>query len=415
MDRQVIDDLDLSGKRVLTRVDFNVPIADGKVIDDTRIEAALPTIKKIIGDKGKLILMSHLGRPNGEAKEEFSLKPVCQRLSELIGQDVKMAPDCIGESIVNLVNGLTDGKVLLLENTRFHKEETANDAEFANQLANLGDVYINDAFGTAHRAHASTQGVAKLIKESAAGYLMQSEVENLTKLLESAEMPYVTILGGAKVSDKLKVIHNLVTRVSAMLIGGGMAYTFLKAKQVGVGNSILDEERIAMAYNSMVVAQNPHPYKKMQFLLPEDHIIANGKADPGFKTSDDAEIPADWRGVDIGPKTIARFKEIVNEAKTIFWNGPMGIFEDDNFAKGTNEIAMAVAQATDRGAFTVVGGGDSIAAIEKAGVKDKISHVSTGGGASLEFLGGIDLPGIMALAKAKKKAEPARQEGEGEG
>ncbi len=412
MDRQVIDDLDLSGKRVLTRVDFNVPIADGKVIDDTRIEAALPTIKKIIGDKGKLILMSHLGRPKGEAKEEFRLKPVCERLSELIGQDVKMATDCVGESIENLANGLADGKVLLLENTRFHKEETANDAEFAKQLANLGDVYINDAFGAAHRAHASTQGVAKLIKESGAGYLMQSEVENLTKLLENAEKPYVVILGGAKVSDKLKVIHNLVTRVNAMLIGGGMAYTFLKAKQVGVGNSILDEERIAMAYNSMVVAQNPHPYKKLQFLLPEDHIIANGKAGLGFKTSGDAEIPADWRGVDIGPKTVAKFKEIVNEAKTIFWNGPMGIFEDDNFAKGTIEIANAVAQATDRGAFTVVGGGDSIAAIEKAGVKDKISHVSTGGGASLEFLGGIDLPGIMALAKAKKKAEPAKKEDE---
>ncbi|MCH8957424.1 phosphoglycerate kinase [candidate division KSB1 bacterium] len=412
MDRQVIDDLDLSGKRVLTRVDFNVPIADGKVIDDTRIEAALPTIKKIIGDKGRLILMSHLGRPKGEAKEEFRLKPVCERLSELIGQDVKMATDCVGESIENLANGLADGKVLLLENTRFHKEETANDAEFAKQLANLGDVYINDAFGAAHRAHASTQGVAKLIKESGAGYLMQSEVENLTKLLENAEKPYVVILGGAKVSDKLKVIHNLVTRVNAMLIGGGMAYTFLKAKQVGVGNSILDEERIAMAYNSMVVAQNPHPYKKLQFLLPEDHIIANGKAGLGFKTSGDAEIPADWRGVDIGPKTVAKFKEIVNEAKTIFWNGPMGIFEDDNFAKGTIEIANAVAQATDRGAFTVVGGGDSIAAIEKAGVKDKISHVSTGGGASLEFLGGIDLPGIMALAKAKKKAEPAKKEDE---
>ena len=412
MDRQVIDDLDLSGKRVLTRVDFNVPIADGKVLDDTRIAAALPTIKKIIGDKGKLILMSHLGRPKGEAKEEFRLKPVCERLSELIGQDVKMATDCVGESIENLANGLADGKVLLLENTRFHKEETANDAEFAKQLANLGDVYINDAFGAAHRAHASTQGVAKLIKESGAGYLMQSEVENLTKLLENAEKPYVVILGGAKVSDKLKVIHNLVTRVNAMLIGGGMAYTFLKAKQVGVGNSILDEERIAMAYNSMVVAQNPHPYKQLQFLLTEDHIIANGKAGSGFKTSGDAEIPADWRGVDIGPKTVAKFKEIVNEAKTIFWNGPMGIFEDDNFAKGTIEIANAVAQATDRGAFTVVGGGDSIAAIEKAGIKDKISHVSTGGGASLEFLGGIDLPGIMALAKAKKKAEPAKKEDE---
>ena len=413
MDRQVIDDLDLSGKRVLTRVDFNVPISDGKVVDDTRIQAALPTIKKIIADKGKLVLMSHLGRPKGETKEEFSLKPVGERLSELIGQDVTMASDCVGESVESLVNGLTDGKVLLLENTRFHKEETANDAEFAKQLAGLGDVYINDAFGAAHRAHASTQGVPKLIKESGAGYLMQSEVENLTKLLEGAERPYVVILGGAKVSDKLKVIHNLVTRVSSILIGGGMAYTFLKAKHVGVGNSILDEESIAMAYNSMVVAQNPHPYKKIQFVLPQDHIIANGKVGSGFKESDDVEIPADWKGVDIGPKTIARFKEIVNEAKTIFWNGPMGIFEDDNYAKGTIEIAQAVAQATDRGAFTVVGGGDSVAAIEKAGVKDKISHVSTGGGASLEFLGGIDLPGIMALAKAKKKAEPAKQEEQG--
>ena len=412
MDRQLIDDLDLSGKRVLTRVDFNVPISGGKVVDDTRIQAALPTIKKIIADKGKLILMSHLGRPKGEAKEEFSLKPIRERLSELIGQDVKMAPDCVGDSVENLVLGLNDGKVLLLENTRFHKEETANDAEFAKQLANLGDVYINDAFGAAHRAHSSTQGVAKLIKESGAGYLMQSEVENLTKLLESAEKPYVVILGGAKVSDKLKVIHNLVTRVSTILIGGGMAYTFLKAKQIGVGNSILDEERIAMAHNSMVVAQNPHPYKKMEFVLPEDHIIANGKTGSGFKESGGVEIPADWKGVDIGPKTVSRFKEIINEARTIFWNGPMGIFEDDNFAKGTIEIAKAVAQATDRGAFTVVGGGDSIVAIKKSGVKDKISHVSTGGGASLEFLGGMDLPGIMALAKAKKKAEPAKKEDE---
>lgn len=410
MDRQVIDDMDLAGKQVLTRVDFNVPISESKVIDDTRIQAALPTVKKIIGDKGRLILMSHLGRPKGVVKEEFSLKPVRERLSELIGRDVKMAPDCVGKSVENLAKGLRDGEVLLLENTRFHKEETDNDMEFAKQLANLGDVYINDAFGAAHRAHASTQGVAKLIKESAAGYLLQSEVENLTKLLEGVEKPFVVILGGAKVSDKLQVIHNLVTKVSAMLIGGGMAYTFLKANHVAVGDSILDNERLAMAYNAMVVARNPHPHKKLRFVLPVDHVISNGTAGSESKVSIDAEIPADWKGVDIGPKTVVSFKEIIHGAKTIFWNGPMGIFENDEFAKGTIEIAEAVAEVTDRGGFTVVGGGDSIAAIEKAGVKDKISHVSTGGGASLEFLAGIDLPGIVSLAKARKRAEPASKE-----
>lgn len=410
MDRLSIDDLDLTGKRVLMRVDFNVPISDGKVVDDTRIQAALPTIKKVIQDKGKLILMSHLGRPKGQVNAEFSLKPVQQRLEELIGQSVKMASDCIGQKVEELANALEDGEILLLENTRFHKEETANDMEFARQLANLGDVYVNDAFGAAHRAHASTQGVAKLIKESAAGYLLQKEVESLTKLLEGAEKPYIVILGGAKVSDKLRVIHNLVTRVSSMLVGGGMAYTFLKASNVSIGDSILDEQNLAMAYNALMVVKNPHPYKKMQFVLPLDHIIANGKSDSEFKASPGCEIEGDWRGVDIGPKTVAKFQEIIKEARTIFWNGPMGIFEKDPFAKGTIEIANAVAEATERGAFTVVGGGDSIAAIEKAGVKDKISHVSTGGGASLEFLGGIDLPGITALAKAKKKTAPAESE-----
>lgn len=403
MDRLTIDDLELKGKRVLTRVDFNVPLANGQVTDDTRIRAALPTIKKIIQDGGKLILMSHLGRPKGERKEEFSLKPVARRLSELLGKEVKMAPDCIGEEVTKMVNELQEGEALLLENTRFHKGETSNDPEFAKQLASLGDVYVNDAFGSAHRAHASTHGVTKFIKEAAAGYLLKTEIENLNRLLENPEKPYVVVLGGAKVSDKIKVIHNLITRVNAMLIGGAMAYTFLKAREIEVGDSLVEEDRIATAYNLLQVAKNPHPYKKLQFLLPEDHVIASVNNESEYKVHKEVSIPRGWKGVDIGPETIARYRELILGAKTVFWNGPMGIFEKDPFAKGTIEIARAVAEATERGAFTVVGGGDSIAAIDKAGVTDKISHVSTGGGASLEYLGGIDLPGITALSKAKKK------------
>jgi phosphoglycerate kinase len=409
MDRLVLDDLELKGKRVLTRVDFNVPLSNGKVMDDTRIQAALPTIKKIIGDGGKLILMSHLGRPKAGPTPEFSLKPVAAHLSELLGKEVKMAPDCVGEEVQKMANVLQEGEILMLENTRFYKEETKNDPEFSKKLAALGEVFVNDAFGAAHRAHASTEGVTKHVKESAAGYLLQAEVENLNKLLEAPQKPYVVILGGAKVSDKIKVIHNLVTRVSAMLIGGGMAYTFLKAKDISIGDSILDVEHLAMAYNTLVVVRNPHPYKKLQYVLPSDHVIARTNNDKEYKIWDAAEIPAGWKGVDIGPKTVAEFKEIISTAQTVFWNGPMGIFENDAFAAGTIEIANAVAAATERGAFTVVGGGDSIAAIEKAGVKDRISHVSTGGGASLEFLAGMDLPGIMALSKAKKKAEPAKK------
>jgi phosphoglycerate kinase len=409
MDRLVLDDLELKGKRVLTRVDFNVPLSNGKVMDDTRIQAALPTIKKIIGDGGKLILMSHLGRPKAGPTPEFSLKPVAAHLSELLGKEVKMAPDCVGEEVQKMANVLQEGEILMLENTRFYKEETKNDPEFSKKLAALGEVFVNDAFGAAHRAHASTEGVTKHVKESAAGYLLQAEVENLNKLLEAPQKPYVVILGGAKVSDKIKVIHNLVTRVSAMLIGGGMAYTFLKAKDIPIGDSILDVEHLAMAYNTLVVVRNPHPYKKLQYVLPSDHVIARTNNDKEYKIWDAAEIPAGWKGVDIGPKTVAEFKEIISTAQTVFWNGPMGIFENDAFAAGTIEIANAVAAATERGAFTVVGGGDSIAAIEKAGVKDRISHVSTGGGASLEFLAGMDLPGIMALSKAKKKAEPAKK------
>jgi len=409
MDRQVIDDLVLKGKKVLTRVDFNVPLADGKVSDDTRIRAALHTIKKIIDDGGKLILMSHLGRPKGQGAEPaYSLQPVAAHLSQLLGKEVKMAPDCVGEEVEKMANALHEGEILMLENTRFHKVETQNDADFAKKLASLGDVFINDAFGAIHRAHASTEGVAKILKESAAGYLLQAEIENLTKLIEAPEKPYVVILGGAKVSDKIQVIHNLITKVNSMLIGGGMAYTFLKAKEIEIGDSILDTEHLAMASNMLVVARNPHPYKKLKFILPQDHLIARTNNDAEHKVCDAAAIPSGWRGVDIGPKTIVEFKEQIATAKTVFWNGPMGIFENDAFACGTIEIAKAVAAATGRGAFTVVGGGDSIAAIEKAGVTDKISHVSTGGGASLEFLAGIDLPGITALAKAKKKPEPAK-------
>lgn len=407
MDRLVIDDVELRGKRVLTRADFNVPIKDGKVTDDTRIQATLPTIKKVISEGGKLILMSHLGRPKGKVNPEFSLKPVAKRLSEILGKQVKTADDCIGDSVEKLVDGLQEGEVLLLENVRFHKQETDNEAEFAQKLGSLGDVFVNDAFGAAHRAHASTVGVTKHIKEAAAGYLVQSEVINLTRLLEAPEKPYVVILGGAKVSDKLGVIHNLVTKVSSICIGGGMAYTFLKAKGIEVGDSLLDEERIPMAYNAMVVAKNPHPYKRFDFMLPTDHVIANTKNESQFRTHDDVAVPSGWMGVDIGPKTIVAFKEKILAANTIFWNGPMGIFENDDFADGTMEIARAVAKATENGAFSVIGGGDSVAALEKAGVKDKISHVSTGGGASLEFMAGIDLPGIAALTKAKKK--PARE------
>lgn len=406
MDKLVIDDLELKGKRVLIRVDFNVPISNGKVIDDTRIQAALPTIKKVINEGGKLILMSHLGRPKGQVKKELSLKPVAFHLSEILSKEVKMAPNCVGEEVEKKVSELQEGDVLLLENTRFHKEETDNDPEFSKQLASLGDLYVNDAFGTAHRAHASTVGVTKHLKEAAAGYLLQSEVENLTKLLEAPEKPYVVILGGAKVSDKLKVIHNLVTRVSAILIGGGMAYTFLRAKEVQIGDSLLEEDKIPMAYNTLIVVKYPHPYKKLEFFLPSDHIIARVSKESEYKVHNSEEIPNGWKGVDIGPKTVTTFKDWILKAKTIFWNGPMGIFEKDEFSKGTMEIAHAVAEATGNGAFTVIGGGDSIAAIEKAGVKDRISHVSTGGGASLEFLAGIDLPGIEALSKAKKKPEP---------
>jgi phosphoglycerate kinase len=404
MDRMTIDDVELSGKRVLTRVDFNVPLDGERVTDDTRIRAALPTIQKIIQAGGKCILMSHLGRPKGGPDPKYSIKPAAGRLGVLLNHDVKIAPDCVGEDVQAMVEAMQDGEVLMLENVRFHAEEEKNDPTFAAQLAALGEVYINDAFGAAHRAHASTAGVAKILKNSAAGYLMKAELESLSRLLSAAHEGFVVILGGAKVGDKITVIHNLITRASDMLIGGGMAYTFLKARGLEIGKSLLDAEHLNIAYNILQVAEYTNPRKRCRLLLPTDHIVADNINGGGIEATIDEKIPNGKLAADIGPQTASYYASIIRQAKTIFWNGPMGIFEKQPFAKGTMEIASAVADATSRGAFSVVGGGDSVAALAQSGLSGKISHVSTGGGASLEFMSGIDLPGVEALAKAPKKS-----------
>ncbi len=395
MAKLTLDDVDVSGKRVLMRVDFNVPIGeDGKVADDLRIRAALPSIKKVLESGGSLVLMSHLGRPKGKWNEKYSLKPVAERLSELLGKPVKMAPDCIGPEVEKMAQELKPGEVLLLENVRFHAGEEANDPEFAKQLAKLGDVYVNDAFGTAHRAHASTVGVTKYFDVCAAGYLMQKELEYLGKAVGEPERPYVAIMGGAKISGKIDVIQNLLPKVDALLIGGGMAYTFFKAEGYSIGNSLLEEDRIEVAKQVMADAEA----KGVELLLPLDNVVAKEVSeDAETQVTADENVPEGWIGVDIGPKTIERFREKILAAKTIVWNGPMGVFEKEPFAKGTFAIAQALADATAKGAITVVGGGDSAAAIKKAGLADKVSHVSTGGGASLEFLAGLTLPGVAAL------------------
>jgi phosphoglycerate kinase len=390
-----VRDLPVAGKRVLTRVDFNVPLdKEGKVADATRIEASLPTIRYMIEKGARVILMSHLGRPKGKRVEGMSLRPVAEKLKMFLRKDVAFAEDCIGEPARRVALALKDGDVALLENLRFHPQEEANDSEFSRQLASLGELYVNDAFGSAHRAHASTVGVTEHLALSAAGFLMQKEVDYLGRVLHEPKRPFVAIFGGAKVSDKLPVLRNIMQRVDKILVGGGMMFTFLAARGLKVGNSILEAESIPLAREIIEEAAG----KGVLLLLPVDCVVSASASEPGQTASVPVEaIPDGVAGVDIGPRTVALFKEALSGAGTILWNGPMGVFEIATYAAGTLEIARALAEATAQGAVTVVGGGDSAAAIAKAGLEHAVSHVSTGGGASLEFLEGLELPGVAAL------------------
>ncbi len=390
MAKKTVRDIDLKGKRVLVRVDFNVPLKDGAISDDTRITAALPTIRHILGQPGsKLILMSHLGRPK-KPDNENSLAPVAKRLGELLGKPVTLAPDCVGPAAEAAVKAMKPGDVVLLENVRFHPEEEKNDPAFARQLASLGDVYVNDAFGTAHRAHASTEGVAHILP-AVAGFLMEKEIAFLGGVFENPAKPFVAMIGGAKVSTKIAVLESLLPRVSTFLIGGGMAFTFLKAQGHTVGTSLVEDDFLATATSFLSKAKGAG----VEVLLPVDHQVT-AKLEPSARAEyvDGVDVPAGKLAADIGPKTVALFRQRITSAKTVVWNGPMGVFENPAFAKGTKEIAKAVAEC--RG-ITVVGGGDSVAAVNEFGLADKLSHVSTGGGASLEMLEGKVLPGVAAL------------------
>jgi len=395
VDKLTIDDIDLSGKRVLVRVDFNVPLIDGRVADDTRITAAIPTIQKIISSGGSAILMSHLGRPKGKPNPSMSLKPAAERLSRLMGKPVLFAEDCIGKTAAKAAKRLSAGEILLLENLRYHEQEEKNDPDFARELSKLGDLFINDAFGSAHRAHASTEGITKFMQTAAAGYLMKKELDYLGMALDDPARPLIAILGGAKISGKIEVISNLLDKVEALLIGGGMAFTFLKARGFEIGKSLLENDKISEAANIMTLAET----RKVDLILPIDVITTPDieAIPPRMETMMAAGMRGDGIGVDIGPKTIERFDKIIRSAGTVIWNGPMGIFEKQPFARGTFEIARILAEATDNGCVSIVGGGDSASAVSSAGLADRISHVSTGGGASLEFLEGKILPGVAAL------------------
>ena len=400
MSKLSIRDLPLSNHRVLMRVDFNVPLEDGRVIDDTRIRETLPTIEYALRHGARVVLVSHLGRPKGKPNPKLSLKPVAERLRMLLDKElnpdenVGFCPDCVGPEAVEMAGQLEKGQSLLLENLRFHPEEEANDEKFAKQLAGLADYYVNDAFGTAHRAHASTVGVTKFVKKSAAGLLMEKELDYLGKVLKKPERPFVAILGGAKVSDKIGVIRNLIDKVDVLIIGGGMAYTFLKAQGDPVGKSLVEEDKIDLASQLLQQAKS----HKMKFLLPVDHVVAD-KIDVNALVQTVKQIPANLMALDIGPKTVDAFTKEIAGARTIVWNGPMGVFEVAPFAKGTFKIAHAVAD--NEGATSIVGGGDSVSAVHAAGVADRITHISTGGGASLEFLEGKKLPGVEALTDKK--------------
>jgi len=390
-----IRDIDFQGKRVFCRVDFNVPLDEhNQVTDDTRVKASMPTIRHIVNNGGRLILASHLGRPKSGPEPKFSLASVAPCLAQYLGKPVKMAPDCIGPDVSHMVAQMKDGDVILLENVRFHAGETKNDPEFAEALAENADIYVNNAFGTAHRAHASTVGVTHYLQPAAAGFLLEKEIKYLGQALAYPDHPFVAVIGGAKVSDKIAVIENLLDKVDTLIIGGGMAYTFLRAMGRPIGRSLVEEDRIELAKELLQKAAA----KDVTLLLPQDHVVAaEFSADAEHKICSDANFPADWMALDIGPATIATYTGALKNARMVVWNGPMGVFEFDAFARGTMAVARTLAESRAR---SIVGGGDSVAAVIKAGVESKMTHISTGGGASLEFLEGKELPGLAALTDA---------------
>ncbi len=399
MSKKTVKDVALAGKRVLMRVDFNVPLDENlQVTSDKRIRAAVPTIEYILGQGGRLVLMSHLGRPKGKVVPEMSLGPCVDVLSSLLGKPVKFATDCVGDAVGQQVDSLSGGEVLLLENLRFHAQETGNDAGFARQLAALADVYVNDAFGTAHRAHASTEGVTNYVSAAVSGFLLEKELQYLVGAVEAPRRPFVAVLGGAKISGKIDVISNLLPKVDKLIVGGGMAYTFFKAMGKEIGNSLLEEDKVALAASLLEQAGD-------KLVLPVDCKVSDS-FDFGARTIGKLKdisihaIPVGWEGLDIGPASIENFKRIVYEAQTIVWNGPMGVFEIKELAGGTERLARAIAKATDNGATSIIGGGDSVAAVEQMGLAERMTHISTGGGASLELLEGKVLPGVAALDDA---------------
>lgn len=393
LNKKSIDDLNVNGKKVLVRCDFNVPLKDGKITDENRITAALPTIQKLVKDGARVILCSHMGKPKGEPKPELSLAPVAVRLAKKLGQPVLFAKDdtVVGENAKKAVEKMKDGEIVLLENTRYRKEETKNEDNFSKELAELADIFVNDAFGSSHRAHCSTVGITKFVKESAVGYLMEKEITFLGNAVNHPERPFVAILGGSKVSDKINVIKNLLDKVDTLIIGGGMAYTFAVAQGGKVGNSLLEEDKVEYARQMMEDAKT----KGVRFLTPVDTVITKEfKNDTEFKTVSTLEIPDGWQGLDIGEESRRLFTDAITDAKTVVWNGPMGVFEFENFAKGTRAVAEALSKID---AVTIIGGGDSAAAVNQMGFGDKMTHISTGGGASLEFLEGKELPGVVAV------------------